>query len=114
MGSIVATITDPIALCAYVVAAIFGLLTLKWNPKSDRSRERQLFYFAVAISFVALFGGLFLAWHKSPAPTPTTPGPVVQSSSGNQSPNVNSSGSGSITVQSGTADTAATKPEKKK
>lgn len=114
MVNIVATITDPIALCAYVVAAVFGLLTLKWNPKSDRPRDRQLFYFAVTVSFVALFGGLFLAWRKSSATTPT-PSPVVQSSSGSLSPNVNSSGSGTVIVQGGTESTAPKQvPEKKK
>lgn len=111
MSNTVATITNPIALCAYVISAVFGLLTLKWNPKSDKPRDRQLFYLAVTLSVIALVGGILLAWHQLPKPTPQAESvPVLQNSSGNQSPNVYSSGSGAVTVQSGTA--AAPPPEK--
>jgi hypothetical protein len=113
MAGTMAAITQPIALCAYVISAVFGLLARKWNSQGNRPRDRQLFYLAATLSLVALGGGLLLAWHQLPKPTlSTTPGPVVQSSSGDQSPNVNSSGSGEVTVQSGTAP--APPPEKPK
>jgi len=117
MTGTVAAITSPIALCAYVISATFGLLAKKWNSKSDKPRDKQLFYLAAALSVVALSGGLFLAWHQLPKPAPPPPPcRVVQSSSGNQSPNVNSCGSGTVTVQSGAAPAPplAQSEEKKK
>jgi hypothetical protein len=116
MAGTIATITQPIALCAYVISAVFGLLAKKWNSRSDRPRDRQLFYLAVTLSVAALGGGLLLAWHQLSKPAlSTAPGPVVQSSSGEQSPNVNSSGSGAVTFQSGTAPAPPPeKPEEKK
>jgi len=102
MSASVATITHPIALCAYVVAVVFGLLAKRWNSRSRRPQDRQLFYLAASVAILALAGGLFLAWRQSsrlrPAPQPA---PVVQSSSGSQSPNIQSSGNGSVTVHYG-------------
>jgi hypothetical protein len=116
MAGTIAAIANPYALCAFVISAVLGLLAKKWNSKSDRPRDRQLFYLALSFSAVALLGGLFLAWHQLAKPAQPTPsGPVVQSSSGDKSPNVNSSGSGAVTVQTGTAPAPPpAKPEEKK
>jgi hypothetical protein len=123
MRGTAAVITHPIALCAYVVALVFGLIARKWNSRSRRKRDQQLFYLAVSLSVVALVGGLFLAWSQLPKPVsePTaraTPEKAInqsQTSLGDQSPNVSSSGNGSVTVQIGppTAN-QPTKPEVKK
>lgn len=114
MSMSVSTITDPIALCAYVVAAVFGLLAKKWSNKNKRPQDRQLFYLAASVAVLALAGGLFLAWQRIPRPQPAPQSaPVVQSSSGSQSPNIQSSGSGAVTVQYG-AKTENTKPAEKK
>ncbi len=103
MATPIAAITNPIALCAYVVCAVFGLLARHWNSRGDRPRDRRLFYLAAFLAVGALAGGLSLAWHqtaKPPQPGPPA-GPVVQQSSGDQSPNINSSGSGAVSVQIG-------------
>jgi hypothetical protein len=111
-----AVITHPIALCAYVISAVFVLLTKKWNPKSDKPRDRQLFYLAATVAIVALVGGLSLAWQQIQRKSRlAVPIPVNQTSFGDQSPNVNSSGSGSVTVQTGnTSPPSSAKPEEKK
>lgn len=116
MAGTIATMTSPIALCAYVISAVFGLLARTWKSKNDGPRDRRLFYLAATLSVLALSGGLFLAWHQLAKPAPTTPsGTFTQSSSGDQSPNVNSSGSGAVTVQSGPAPAAKPgNPEGKK
>ena len=102
MAPIVANITSPISLCAYVVSLVFGLLARNWNSTSERPRDRWLRYFAATLSVAAVAGGLVLAWNQQAIPTESTPSVAVkQSSSGNQSPNVVSSGSGAVTVQSG-------------
>jgi hypothetical protein len=110
----VANITNPIALCAYVVAAVFGLLAKRWNSRSKKPHDRHLFYLAASVAVLALAGGLFLAWWQSPRPQPPPqPAPVVQSSSGDQSPNIQSSGNGSVTVEYGDKPKPKQQPEKK-
>lgn len=114
MANPVATLTNSYALCGYAISVVFVLLSKKWNPRSETPRVRQLFYFAIFIAAVALLGGLFLAWHQlSGSSSAAPPCTVTQSSSGNQSPNVNSCGSGTVTVQNGTAPATQSKPEEK-
>lgn len=114
----IATITNPIALCAYVLCAVFGLLARHWNAPGtrpqDRKQSRQLFYLAAFLSIAALAGGLSLAWHQTAKPPqPTAPtAPVLQQSTGDQSPNINSSGSGTVSVQIGNAPPAKPDPAK--
>jgi hypothetical protein len=116
MSTTIAAITHPIALCAYVISVVFGLLAKKWNSKSNKPGDRYLFYLAAFLSVATVAGGLLLAWHQLPKPAPLIPSnPVVQNSSGDQSPNVNSSGSGSVSVQIGSAPPqASAKPAEKK
>jgi len=109
-----ATLTNPYALCGYAISAVFVLLAKKWNPKSETPRVRQLFYFAISMAAAALFGGLFLAWHQLSTSSSTAPPcNVTQSSSGNRNPNINSCGSGTVTVQNGTTSSSQTKREEK-
>jgi len=104
MKSSIAAITNPISLCAYALFLVFSLLAKKWNAKSDKSRDRRLFQLAAFLAIVSLAGGLFLAWRQqSSSAAQATATTVVQGSSGNQSPNINSPGSGPVTVQIGPA-----------
>ena len=106
MSPATAVITHPISLCAYVISVICGLLARKWNSRSRRKRDRQLFYLASSLCVVALVGGLFIAWQRIPKTQADQPnqtrGPSavtgVQTSSGKNSPNVISAGSGSVTL----------------
>ena len=114
----VGMITHPIALCAYVLALVFGLLAKMLNARRDKALDRQLFRLAVFVSVTALLGGLFLAWYQtarggsgdavspaaaSPRPAGTSPPSVTatQTSTGANSPNIQNTGGGSVTVQTG-------------
>jgi hypothetical protein len=102
MPASVASVTNPIALCAYVVAVVFGLLARKWNSRGEKPGDRRIFYLAASVAIMALAGGLFLAWRGNVRPNPVPPaGPVVQQSSGDQSPNISTSGNGSVTLKYG-------------
>jgi hypothetical protein len=116
IGETVSAITHPISLCAYVIAAVFGVLAKHWDSSSDRPRDRQLFYLAVTLSVVALGGGLFLGWKQIPSKSiGSVSVPITQTSFGDQSPNINSSGSGSVSVQNGPAPAQTpVKPQEKK
>src|ERR1700690_1586559 len=98
----IAAITNPISLCAYVFSVVFGLLAKRWSAKSERPRDLWLRRLAGFLAITLVAGGLFLAWRQQSGSARQTPATtVVQSSSGNQSPNINSSGSGPVTVTSG-------------
>ena len=127
-------ITHPIALCAYVLALVFGLLAKKWNSSGRDVLDRQLFRLAVFVSVTALTGGLILAWHQTertsasvtepaiksaaldrPNPGGTTAPVGPQSTTGTNSSNVQNNGSGSVTVQYGNAlNPPPAPPEEKK
>jgi hypothetical protein len=108
MTSTTSLITSPIALCAYVLSLVFGLLAKMWKSKHDKGFDRPLFRLAVFLSVTALVGGLTLAWYQTPraaAPSASPPQagtaaiPNDQTSYGCQAPNVqNSSG---VTIQYG-------------
>jgi len=133
MSGAAGMITHPIALCAYVLSLVFGLLAKMWNRKGSKSFNRQLFRLAVFVSVTALVGGLVLAWYQTAHTTTSaaeaagknsspngsagagTALPAVsQSTTGPSSPNVQNSGSGSVTVQYGEAPKPAAKPAEKK
>ncbi len=130
-------ITHPIALCAYVLALVFGLLAKKWNSRNSSGRyglDRQLFRLAVFVSVTALAGGLILAWHQTERTSASVTEPEIksaatggpnaggtaapvgpQSTTGTNSSNVQNSGSGSVTVQYGNAlNPPPVPPEEKK
>ena len=128
-----AILTHPVALCAYVLSLVFGLLARRWDH-GNRKQDRQLFYVAVALSVTALVGGLLLAWQQAtmpdpnatrrsgqnptalPATTLVSPPEAVkapptgnretttQNSKGDQSPNVNGT-SGNVTIEFGDSGT---------
>jgi hypothetical protein len=105
------TITNPISLCAYVLFLVSSLLAKKWKVESDKPYHRQLFHFFASLAVVTLAVGLVLAWRQqSNAAYQTPASSVTQSSSGNQSPNINSSGSGPVTVQIGPAQPPSAAP----
>jgi hypothetical protein len=100
MTSSIATITNPISLCAYVLFVVFYFLAKKWKVESDKPHHRRLFQLMATLAVVSLAGGLFLAWRQQSNSAPwTTVTTVVQSSDGNQNANINSSGSGPVTVK---------------
>jgi glucan phosphoethanolaminetransferase (alkaline phosphatase superfamily) len=136
MAGAAGLITHPIALCAYVLSLVFGLLARMWSSKGRKSFHRQLFHLAVFVSVTALVGGLILAWYQTarapssasepaaknastsnPTGSGATSVPAVsQTSSGPNSSNVQNSGSGSVTVQYGSSNPQnppAKQPEKK-
>lgn len=126
-------ITHPIALCAYVLSLVFGLLAKMWNSKAGRNVNRQLFRLAIFVSVTALVGGLVLAWYQtsrspssaaeqtvknpsagSPAGTPSQQPSVTQTTSKENSPNANNSGSGTISIQYGNPPNPPPKTSEKK
>ncbi len=112
MKTAIAVITQPLALCALVVSSAFASMA-KWSPRARNSQTQ--FYLMWSLAAVALIGGLFLAWQQLPKQTvEQSVKDVIQTSIGDQSPNVNSSGSGSVTVQVGTPAAHPPKPEEKK
>jgi hypothetical protein len=121
MADATAIITHPISLCAYVLSAVIGLLARKWNSKSRRRRDRQLFYFAASLAVIALAGGLLLAWrqiergptlsHRAEGDQGRNGVSTTQNSQGPQSPNVN--GSGNVTIQYGTGAPGAERAREK-
>jgi hypothetical protein len=91
----------------------------------DRAKNHPLVAFiillallVIAIAKLADSGKTITdAWNRLSKPTPPAPSSsVVQSSSGKQSPNINSSGSGSVTVEIKPAPSQppANPPDKKK
>jgi len=70
MSISVSAITDPIALCAYVAALVFGMSAKRWNSKSKQPRARRLFYLAASVAVLAPAGGMFPARQRSPRPQP--------------------------------------------
>jgi hypothetical protein len=133
MAGPVGLITHPIALCAYVLSLVFGLLARMWNSKGNKNFNRQLFRLAVFVSVTALVGGLALAWYQSahspsstaeppaknavnasPAGTTTPPPSVSQSTSGPNSHNVQNSGTGTVTIQYGNPPNPPAKSTEKK
>ncbi|HXY16081.1 MAG TPA: hypothetical protein VEI26_16420 [Terriglobales bacterium] len=127
-------ITHPIALCAYVLSLVFGLLAKMWNSKAGKNFNRQLFRLAIFVSVTALVGGLALAWYQtsrtpssvaepaakssapgsSPAGTAASQPSVTQTTSGIQAPNAQNSGSGTINVQYGNPPNPPPKTTEKK
>jgi len=133
MAGTAGLITNPIALCAYALSLVFGLLAKMWNSKGSQNFSRSLFRLAVFVSVTALLGGLALAWYQTPhspsamaepasrsAATNALPGgtaapqSVTQTTSGTNSPNVQNSGSGSVSVQIGNPPNPQDKPPEKK
>ena len=65
MPSTIAVVTHPLAFCAYVLFLIFGLA-------ASKQKNRQHFsWAAVFMAFVALAGGLSLAWRQVEKSMPT-------------------------------------------
>jgi hypothetical protein len=58
-----AIFSHPVALCAYVVFAAFGLLAKKWGAKPHQ-RANLLFYLAATLAIGALAGGLVISWKE--------------------------------------------------
>lgn len=126
MAGTAGLVTNPIALCAYALSLVFGLLAKMWNSKGSQSFSRPLFRLAVFVSVTALLGGLALAWYQTPhapasmepaqksAAAPAPAPQLTQSSSGANTANVQNSGSGSVTVQIGNSPNPQDKPVEKK
>jgi hypothetical protein len=136
MAGAAGLITHPIALCAYVLSLVFGLLAKMWSSKGRKTFHRQLFRLAVFVSVTALVGGLILAWYQTARAPSSAPEPAMknaassnpagsgvisvpaasQTSSGPNSSNIQNGGSGSVTVQYGSSNPPnppAKQPEKK-
>jgi hypothetical protein len=98
MTSSSAVITHPIALCAYVLFLVFGLLAKRWSASSHRRDDRALFWLAAGLGVLALAGGLTLAWRQTATPQGTASAagasgrPSTQTTSGNNSAIISGSG----------------------
>lgn len=106
MSSLIAAITHPIQLCAFVLFLVASLLAKSWKSKIDARSGRVLFCLFILLAIASFSGGLYMTWRQlEKTATNAPPSSVVQTSSGANSPNINSSGSGSVAVQSGNAGT---------
>jgi hypothetical protein len=106
-GFSAATIKDPIALCAYALSLVFGLLARNWKSRSELPRDRKLFSLAVVLAIVSTIGGLTLAWLKTkPKIDSTAGGPITveQESCGDNASNNATIGGGTITNQTNTTN----------
>jgi energy-coupling factor transporter transmembrane protein EcfT len=112
MATLIAAVSQPIQLLAFTLLIVAGLLRKFWKSKIGT----RLFYIFLFMAITTFLCGLYMTWQQFEKPAiHSSPGSVVQSSSGDNSPNVNSSGSGSVTVQSGNNETnSPSKPPKKK
>jgi hypothetical protein len=100
----ITAITNPISLCAFVFSAVITLLAHKWDSKHKTAQTRQLFFLTASLSILIVAGALLLALHQShTSATPGASSTVEQRSHGDQSPNIDSSGTGSVSVQIGNA-----------
>jgi hypothetical protein len=89
MASPVNAITHPIALVAYVLSLVSGLLAKRWASRRKTPQDALVFYLFGGLCALALGGGLLLAWQQTrKSDTPL----CEQESSGSQSPNVCGSG----------------------
>jgi hypothetical protein len=61
-NSFIAHITDPIALCAYVLFLIFGLMGRTWAGRTKK--DRRLFAVGATLACIVVLGGLLLAWRE--------------------------------------------------
>lgn len=116
MASLITAITQPIQLCAFALFVVASLLAKSWKSKIDTQSGKRLFYIFIILGVTAFSGGLYMTWRQMEKTTilPSS-GSVVQSSSGDNSPNVNSSGNGAVTVQIGKPETnPPSKPPEKK
>jgi len=129
MGDWTKVVTNPLGLAGFVLFLVFGYLA-----KAKRNDERRwLSPAAIVLAFVALLGGLFIAYKQVPRPSPPaiqtmqpqppgvqqSNGNVQQSSSGPDSPNVQGvQGNVTITVDQSkgaqTTNSSATKTQSNK
>ena len=101
MDKIAATISNPISLTAFVVAAVLTVVFLKTK------QDKQMRWFVLALTFVTVIGGLVLAFRRtSPQPDGSASAPSSIETTGSGSPvvidtkgNVTINGSGKEEVK---------------